>query len=154
MLCLSLALSVCVSLSHTHTQGLAPLRRPIICICNDPYAPRLRALRGVALDLTLRSLSTVTLAGRLQEICVRQHVTTGVWVCVCLFVCLCVCGYVCVCVCLFVCVCAMTFSWRQQVPGNIASCIVHRYVCVCACAYEFGKRVLHITQARAMIMNE
>ena len=89
-----------MSLSHTHTQGLAPLRRPIICICNDPYAPRLRALRGVALDLTLRSLSTVTLAGRLQEICVRQHVKTGV--CVCLFVCVCVWVRVCVCVCVCV----------------------------------------------------
>lgn len=29
-------------------RGLPPLKRPIICICNDLYAPALRPLREVA----------------------------------------------------------------------------------------------------------
>ena len=33
-------------------EGPAPIHRPVICICNDPYVPALRPLRQVALLMT------------------------------------------------------------------------------------------------------
>ncbi|KAI9028470.1 hypothetical protein DFJ74DRAFT_658916 [Hyaloraphidium curvatum] len=46
-----------------------PLRRPIICICNDPYAPALRQLRSVALVINIRVPPVQALAKRLADIC-------------------------------------------------------------------------------------
>lgn len=46
-----------------------PLRRPIICICNDPYAPALRNLRSIALTINLRIPPVKVLAKRLEDIC-------------------------------------------------------------------------------------
>jgi hypothetical protein len=37
----------------TCTRTQVDLQRPIICICNDKYAPVLRDLRAVALQLEL-----------------------------------------------------------------------------------------------------
>ncbi|KAJ1565258.1 hypothetical protein HK096_003776, partial [Nowakowskiella sp. JEL0078] len=45
------------------------LLRPIICICNDVYAPVLKLLRVHAKIVTFRSHSYKSLAKRLQEIC-------------------------------------------------------------------------------------
>jgi chromosome transmission fidelity protein 18 len=45
------------------------LQRPIICICNDLFAPSLRALRKVALEITMPPLSSRQLAARLSDIC-------------------------------------------------------------------------------------
>ncbi|KAJ3087234.1 Chromosome transmission fidelity protein 18 [Quaeritorhiza haematococci] len=45
------------------------LRRPIICICNDPYVPVLRPLRAIAQVFTFRETATKALAKRLQDIC-------------------------------------------------------------------------------------
>ncbi|XP_046610675.1 chromosome transmission fidelity protein 18 homolog [Neodiprion virginianus] len=47
-------------------------RRPIICICNDAYAPSLRALRQIALVIPVCGVSAGRLAGRLMEILHRQ----------------------------------------------------------------------------------
>jgi DNA polymerase III delta prime subunit len=46
-----------------------PLRRPIICICNDPYAPALRNLRNVALLINIRVPPVKALAKRLGDVC-------------------------------------------------------------------------------------
>lgn len=46
-----------------------PLRRPIICICNDPYSPALRELRNVALLINIRVPPVKVLAKRLEDIC-------------------------------------------------------------------------------------
>ncbi|KAJ3163636.1 hypothetical protein HDU86_000222 [Geranomyces michiganensis] len=45
------------------------LLRPIICICNDPYAPVLRPLRHLAKVVNFRPPPMKTLARRLHEIC-------------------------------------------------------------------------------------
>ncbi|KAJ3153578.1 hypothetical protein HDU89_000620 [Geranomyces variabilis] len=45
------------------------LLRPIICICNDPYAPVLRPLRHLAQLVDFRPPPVKTLARRLHEIC-------------------------------------------------------------------------------------
>lgn len=47
----------------------APLCRPIICICNNLYAPALKPLRQVAHIVQLRKPSPVMLAKRLKMIC-------------------------------------------------------------------------------------
>ncbi|KAL0097434.1 hypothetical protein J3Q64DRAFT_1060365 [Phycomyces blakesleeanus] len=46
-----------------------PLLRPIICICNDPYAAVLRPLRAIAQNVVFRPIPSLTIAKRLQEIC-------------------------------------------------------------------------------------
>ncbi|KAI7865408.1 hypothetical protein BDF14DRAFT_1997167 [Spinellus fusiger] len=46
-----------------------PLLRPILCICNDPYAPVLRPLREIAQHIVFPKLPSLTIARRLQEIC-------------------------------------------------------------------------------------
>ncbi|WOO80484.1 Chromosome transmission fidelity protein 18 [Vanrija pseudolonga] len=48
-----------------------PLRRPIICICNDLYAPSLRPLRPFA---------RVVLVARLQDICGRERLSADLQV--------------------------------------------------------------------------
>ncbi|XP_029001118.1 chromosome transmission fidelity protein 18 homolog isoform X2 [Betta splendens] len=50
----------------------AILLRPIICICNDLYAPALRPLRQQAFLLTFPQTQTSRLAQRLAEISLRQ----------------------------------------------------------------------------------
>lgn len=49
-----------------------PLTRPIICICNDLYAPVLRPLRDVARVFHVRPPSAEKLVERLQFICKRE----------------------------------------------------------------------------------
>ncbi|KAI9015677.1 P-loop containing nucleoside triphosphate hydrolase protein [Phycomyces nitens] len=46
-----------------------PLLRPIICICNDPYAAVLRPLRAIAQNVVFRKIPSLTISKRLQEIC-------------------------------------------------------------------------------------
>ena len=50
-------------------KGNGPLMRPIICICNDPYAPALRPLREIAKVFKLAPPSSARLNGRLREVC-------------------------------------------------------------------------------------
>lgn len=50
------------------------LRRPIICICNDLYAPALRPLRAAAKVLHFRAPAKERLVLRLQYICAREGV--------------------------------------------------------------------------------
>ncbi|KAJ3044637.1 hypothetical protein HDV00_001563 [Rhizophlyctis rosea] len=50
------------------TEG-KPLLRPVICICNDFYAPVLRPLRHLAQTYTFREPSLQLVARRLHEIC-------------------------------------------------------------------------------------
>lgn len=57
-------------------RALPPLRRPIICICNDVNAPVLRALRDHALCLTLEKTDTHGLTARLTQVCSRKHIKT------------------------------------------------------------------------------
>ena len=45
------------------------LQRPVICICNDVYAPALRPLRAVAELVEFRSASNSQLAARLRSVC-------------------------------------------------------------------------------------
>lgn len=52
------------------------LRRPIICICNDIYAPSLRPLRQVAFIVTFPPLDSGRLAERLQTIAYREKLNT------------------------------------------------------------------------------
>ncbi|KAI8113754.1 hypothetical protein M9435_003746 [Picochlorum sp. BPE23] len=49
-----------------------PLTRPVICICNDLYAPVLRPLRDVARVFHVRPPSAEKLVERLQFICKRE----------------------------------------------------------------------------------
>jgi chromosome transmission fidelity protein 18 len=50
-------------------KGATPLRRPVICICNDLFAPSLRALRKVALEIALPPVTTRQLTARLADVC-------------------------------------------------------------------------------------
>lgn len=52
------------------------LRRPIICICNDIYAPSLRPLRQVAFIVTFPPLDSSRLAERLVTIARREKLKT------------------------------------------------------------------------------
>ncbi|KAK4688524.1 chromosome transmission fidelity protein 18, partial [Tremellales sp. Uapishka_1] len=49
-----------------------PLRRPIICICNDLYAPSLRPLRPFARIIRFKKPQSQFLVKRLREICDRE----------------------------------------------------------------------------------
>ena len=53
-----------------------PLRRPIICVCNDPYAPALRKLRRYALLYRLEKPKTAVLCNRLLEVCKAEGIST------------------------------------------------------------------------------
>jgi DNA polymerase III delta prime subunit len=50
------------------------LKRPIICICNDLWAPALRPLRDRALSFKLDPPSINSLVSRLDHICIREGV--------------------------------------------------------------------------------
>jgi len=52
--------------------AVKPLLRPIICICNDLYAPVLRPLREVAKVFTVKPPSQERLVERLKTICARE----------------------------------------------------------------------------------
>ncbi|XP_012153108.2 chromosome transmission fidelity protein 18 homolog [Megachile rotundata] len=47
--------------------------RPVICICNEPYTPSLRALRAIALIIPVPEVSPARLAERLMEISHKEH---------------------------------------------------------------------------------
>ncbi len=47
--------------------------RPIICICNDQYAPVLRPLRAVAQIYVIKPPNSHDLAKRLLDICTREN---------------------------------------------------------------------------------
>ncbi|KAG0219745.1 hypothetical protein BGX33_001062 [Mortierella sp. NVP41] len=51
-----------------------PLMRPIICICNDQYAPVLRPLRTIAQIYQFKKPSVRTVVDRLQQICEIEQV--------------------------------------------------------------------------------
>ncbi|KAG0282220.1 hypothetical protein BGZ96_000726 [Linnemannia gamsii] len=51
-----------------------PLMRPIICICNDQYAPVLRPLRTIAQIYQFKRPSVRTVVNRLQQICEIEQV--------------------------------------------------------------------------------
>ena len=50
-------------------KGFKPLLRPIICICNDLYAPSLRPLRPMAKLIRLNKPPTNLVVKRLREVC-------------------------------------------------------------------------------------
>lgn len=58
------------------TRAQPALRRPIVCICNDLYAPALKPLRTAALVLVLplRKPNAALLAARLRRICEEERV--------------------------------------------------------------------------------
>ncbi|XP_076761142.1 chromosome transmission fidelity protein 18 homolog [Xylocopa sonorina] len=47
--------------------------RPIICICNEPYTPSLRALRAVALIISIPEINSAGLMDRLMEIAKKEN---------------------------------------------------------------------------------
>ncbi|KAJ2178339.1 Chromosome transmission fidelity protein 18, partial [Coemansia sp. RSA 551] len=55
------------------------LRRPIICICNNVYAPVLRPLRQTAQCYVVHAPTAARLAQRLTEVCAREHVNADQW---------------------------------------------------------------------------
>ena len=52
---------------------LEPLQRPIICICNDLYAPALRPLREAVEVINMAPPDGAALAARLREVCNRER---------------------------------------------------------------------------------
>ncbi|CAD6915181.1 unnamed protein product [Tilletia controversa] len=50
-----------------------PLLRPIICVCNDAFAPALRGLRPMAKLLRYNRVPTQTLVKRLKEVCELEN---------------------------------------------------------------------------------
>ncbi|KAI9598811.1 hypothetical protein BDF19DRAFT_431474 [Syncephalis fuscata] len=52
-----------------------PLLRPIICICNDQFAPVLKPLRSLAKIITVEPVTSQQLILRLREICIREKLT-------------------------------------------------------------------------------
>jgi chromosome transmission fidelity protein 18 len=58
-----------------------PLLRPLICICNDLYAPALRALREEAEVVVMAPPEAHALAARLREVCNRECVDVSEQVC-------------------------------------------------------------------------
>ncbi|KAG1151070.1 hypothetical protein G6F37_005893 [Rhizopus arrhizus] len=62
--------------SKKSKQKQKPLLRPIICICNDVYAPALRPLRSVAQVMHFKEVPMITVAKRLGEICENEGLET------------------------------------------------------------------------------
>ena len=59
-------------------KGPPPLRRPVICVCNDLYAPSLRQLRDVALVFQLRKPTVPRrLAQRLRTVADSEGVASS-----------------------------------------------------------------------------
>lgn len=57
------------------TDGYPSLSRPLICICNDQFAPSLRELRQHCAIYTLRPIEAPRLASRLKVICADEDIT-------------------------------------------------------------------------------
>ncbi|CAB0014814.1 unnamed protein product [Nesidiocoris tenuis] len=57
-------------------KGQGPLRRPIICICNDVYVPALRSLRQIAFTIVFPPTSSARLGERLMEISKMEKIIT------------------------------------------------------------------------------
>ena len=55
---------------------MKPLLRPVICICNDLYAPSLRPLRPLALLLKVPPTDPSRLVARLLKVARREHLKT------------------------------------------------------------------------------
>lgn len=53
------------------------LKRPIICICNDLYAPALRTLRQQAIVLQMPTILSTRLGDRLKEIADNENLNTN-----------------------------------------------------------------------------
>ena len=53
--------------------GSGRTKRPIICICNDQFAPVLKPLRQVARVFEFKQTRTSQLVARLQYICKCEH---------------------------------------------------------------------------------
>ncbi|KAJ1948348.1 Chromosome transmission fidelity protein 18 [Linderina macrospora] len=65
---------------RAQTKGkYGPLLRPIICICNNVYAPVLRPLRQVAQCYQIHAPTAVQLAKRLEEVCENEGMTADAW---------------------------------------------------------------------------
>ena len=60
--------------TRRRTRGPRPLRRPIICVCNDPYVPSLRPLRGHALLVKVPPPPTSRVVARLAAVCAAEGV--------------------------------------------------------------------------------
>ncbi|KAJ1891836.1 Chromosome transmission fidelity protein 18 [Kickxella alabastrina] len=56
-----------------------PLLRPIICICNNPYAPVLRPLRQIAQHFHVTAPTCARLGRRLEEICAAEQLAHDSW---------------------------------------------------------------------------
>ncbi|KAJ2464560.1 Chromosome transmission fidelity protein 18, partial [Coemansia sp. RSA 2322] len=56
-----------------------PLLRPIICICNNVYAPVLRPLRQIAQCYHVYPPTSARLAKRLEEVCETEGVAADSW---------------------------------------------------------------------------
>lgn len=56
-----------------HGKKAKPLVRPIVCICNDLYAPALRPLRPLAKIVRFHRAPTPMITRRLREICAHEH---------------------------------------------------------------------------------
>ncbi|ORX74031.1 P-loop containing nucleoside triphosphate hydrolase protein [Linderina pennispora] len=65
---------------HPPAKGkFGPLLRPIICICNNVYAPVLRPLRQVAQCYQIHAPTAVQLAKRLEEVCENEGMAADAW---------------------------------------------------------------------------
>ncbi len=64
---------ITVKSGHKKSKKTRTLKRPIICICNDPYVPALRQLRQQALVLKFPTTSVARLTSRLTFICKREN---------------------------------------------------------------------------------
>lgn len=56
-----------------------PLLRPIICICNNVYAPALRPLRQISQCFHVSPPAPTKLSRRLQDVCVAENVDVDLW---------------------------------------------------------------------------
>ena len=54
------------------SSGVFPLTRPLICICNDQFAPALRELRRLAEVFVFSAPSEMRLVQRLRQICSKE----------------------------------------------------------------------------------
>ncbi|KAJ1965517.1 Chromosome transmission fidelity protein 18, partial [Dipsacomyces acuminosporus] len=56
-----------------------PLLRPVICICNNIYAPVLRPLRQIAQCYHVSPPTSARLAKRLEEVCEFEGIAANMW---------------------------------------------------------------------------
>ena len=65
-----------VRLTETPLEKQNALRRPIICICNDPFVPALKPLRAVCIQTTMWNIPAAKLAERLRIIGNKENMVT------------------------------------------------------------------------------